>query len=695
MRRPFLIPLVLTVLATTACSRPAPQEVAPRAAIELQEVPSPDLGQAEEAVRQQIQGQRAQLEVLSLEDDPRKLGQAYGDLGLIYLTYSFVEAAGVCFDNARALDGDNPRWPYLEGYLHQIQGELEEATAAFERSLALDADAPATLIRLGTVRLELGDRDQARAHFERAIALDPESAAAYDGLGKVAAAAGDTAGAVKSFERALELQPKASSVHHALGLAYRRLGDLELAKHHLARGGDAPVLFADPYLREVTQIGQSADFFLVLGAQAFSEARYEQAEVHYRRALELQPHDFTARKALGFCLEKLGDVDAAVEQLELGLRLGSSGDEERDVLERSELLRILGGLRVLQGREDEGIAAFRRALRLDPTRLDTRSKLANALARRGELGEAVEHYDRILAAKPDEPKVLIQRGTALINLGQSERGLADFRQAVALSPDDPEPRLRLAEALEHVGDAAAAAAQRGDAARLAEGDPKQRSEILADEADKRLQQGDLEGALAGFQQALSVDPENTDARYQMATVLGHQERFDEALAELARVIDTAPHHGPARRAEVTALVLQGRFAEARKRLQQGLEAMPRNRELAHGLARLLATAPDTAVRDGELALRIASRVHQESQRSSSAETLAAALAETGRFNEATELQRRLVASATGSGRGAPSRWGLQLQSYETFKPWRLSSPDEIIQAMAASGSPSPSTETLP
>ena len=677
--------LLLFLLALGCARTPPPQEV-----VDLSEVPAPDLSKAEDAVRQQIQEKQAEIAGLSPAADRPALGQAYGDLGLIYLTYSFVEAAGVCFDNARALDESSPRWPYLQGYLHQIQGQLEEASVALGRALELEPNDASALIRLGTVRLELGARDAAQDHFEKALALDSSSAAAHDGLGKVAAASGDAASAVASFERALELQPKASSVHHALGLAYRQLGNLDQAKHHLARGGDAPVLFADPYLREVTQIGRSADFFLVLGAQAFSEDRFEQAEVHYRKALELQPNDFTARKALGFCLEKLGDIDAAVEQLEEGLRLGESGDPERDILERSELLRILGGLRVLQGREEEGIAAFRRALDLDPTRLDTRSKLANALARRGELTEAVEHYDLILAKKPDAPQVLVKRGTARINLGQHEMGLEDFREAVAVAPDDPEPRLRLAEALEHLGDADAAAAQRGDAARLASTDPKQQAQILAAEADKRLRQGELDAALEGYREVLKLDVENTDARYQLATVLGHLGRFDDALAEFARVIEAAPHHGPARRGEATALVLQGRFSDARRRLQEGLEVMPRNRELAHGLARLLATAPDASVRDGELALRIAQRVHQETRRSSSAETLATAFAEAGRFAEASELQRQLLAAAQSSGGGPAGggpagRWREQLSSYEILQPWRMRSPDEIIAVLAASG----------
>ncbi len=673
----------LALLAGTGCTEPEPAaETA-----DLVEIPAPDLSGAEETVRRQIEEQLAEVEARSAAGEAEKLGRAYGELGLLYVTYNFLDAAKACFLNAQSLEGDHHQWPYLLGYLMQIQGQLEEASAALERALELRAADPPSLIRLGRVRLELGASGEARPLFEQTLALDPRSAAALDGLGRVAAAAGETARAVEYFERVLALQPKAASVHHALGLAYRRLGDLERAEDHLSRGGEAPVLFQDPYLSMVTEMGRTADIYMVRGAQAFSEGRYGQSAGYYRKALEIDPTIFDARKALGFCLEKLGDVEGAVDQLEEGLRQGTSGDPERDALERAELLRILGGLQVLQGQEPEAIETFRRSLELDPERLDPRLKLANALARRGSFEEAIDHYDYILGVDPDLSKVLVLRATARINLGQRQPALADFRQALVAAPEDPEPRLRFAEALEHFGDAAGAAALRRDAARLAESDPQQQARILAGEADKLLRRGELAQALEGYRQALSLDSGNIDARYQMATVLAHTGRYDDALVELAKVIEAAPHHGPARRAEVTVLLLQGRNSDARGRLEGGLEAMPRNQELAHALARLLATAPNSEVRDGALALDIASRVHQEAQRSDTAETLAMAFAEAGRFAEAQELQRQLVSTAESAGRKrAAEHWSEQLRAYEQARPWRARSPDEVISTMTAPGS---------
>ncbi len=675
VRHAITIAAALLVLAT-GCSTP---EETPET-VELREIPAPDLSGAEETVRQQIEEKQTELEGLS---DDAERAEAYGDLGRLYLTYSFLDAAEACFANARVLSGEDFRWLYLLGYLFEIQGRLGEASDVLGRALELAPEDAPSLIRLGRVRIELGAGEEAQPLFERVLEQNPDSAAALDGLGKVAADRGDADQAALHFERALELQPRASSVHHALGLAYRKLGDLELAEHHLGRGGEAPVQFADPQLSSVASLGRTADIYLVRGAQAFSESRYQQAADFYRRALDIDPTIFDARKALGFSLEKMGDIDGAVEQLEQGLQQGTSGDPEQDVLERAELLRILGGLRVLQGREEEALATFQKSLDLDPERLDTRLKLANALARRGDFEQAIGHYDQILAADPDISRALVQRATARINLGQRQQAIADFERAVEAAPEDPEPRLRFAEALEHLGDGAAAAEQRAAALRLAADDPTQKARVLAGDAGKLARAGELTEALEKYSEAVAADPGNIDARYQKAALLAHFGRFDEALTDLTQVLDAAPHHGPARRAEATALLLQGRYSEARERLEGGLEAMPRNRELAHALARLLASAPMATVRNGEKALSIATRVHQETQGASSAETLAMAFAETGRFLEAQQLQRQLLAAAEGSGRSRMAdHWRRQLQDYEQAQPWRARSPDEVIAVMS-------------
>lgn len=656
-----------------ACGGPAAERP------ELLPIPRPDLSEASPEVLEQIEGELAAVEALRAAEGTadQALADAYGQLGLLFVTYSFVEAAEVGFENARRLAPDDYRWLYLLGYLFEQQGRLDEARAVLERAVALEpANAPA-LIRLGRVRLEQGELDGARQAFERVLAVEPDAPAALEGLGRLAAAQGETDEAARRFERVLELQPTASSVRHALGLAYRRQGRLEEARRALEEGGDAPVLFHDPLLAATTRMGRSAEIYRVRGAQAFAEGRFDIAAGHYRRAVELEPEDFTTRKALGFSLQKLGDLDGAMEQLAAALEQGTTGEEARDRLERAEVHRILGGMMMLQGRESEGIESFRRVLELNPEAHGARLKLANALARRKDLEAAVTHYDRLVEALPEDPDLLVRRGTAKMNLDRRAEALADFRRAVEVAPEEPEVRLRYAEALEFVGRDAAAGAERAAARRLA-GEGGDAARLAADAGARAMSRGDLQAAEAALAEALRLDPAMVGARYRLATILGHQGRYEEALAHFRRVTEQDPHHADAHYGQAAALVLSGDYAGAKQRLEAALQRMPAERRLSHLLARLMAAAPDPRVREGDRAVEMARRLYASGGGAAVAETLAMALAEAGRLDEAAAVQGQAIAAAGGSGdlQGMERR----LTTYRSRRAWYASGPEEILEA---------------
>ncbi len=676
-----LAALLLLALLATCLACAGPGDVASVEAPELLEIPEPDLSGADEAVREQIASGRAKVRAFRESDSgSEELAQALGDLGLLYFTYTFIDAAEVCFTNARTLAPGDHRWPYLLGYLFNMEGRLPEAVVALERARELAPDDLPSLLRLAKARFEQGDRDAAGALYQQALELEPESAPALDGLGRVAAASGDAAAAAGYFERVLEKQPFATSTHHALGLAYRKLGRMDDARSHLEQGGDAAVQIDDPLLVSLIELGRSAEIYLLRAAQAMDSERWDQAAALYPKALEIDASDFMVHKALSFALEKLGDLDGALDQLHTALAVAATGDQRKDRAEHAEIYRVMGGIEVLHGREAAAREHFQKSLELDPERLDTRFKLANALARAGSLEPALEHYDFILERQPDSPEVLVKRATALINLRRPDEALATFDKALAASPDDPEIRRRYAEALEYLGQGTAAAAQR----RAAEGSLGAEGRVaqLISEAQRQTTEGRYRLAVESYRAAIELAPGEIDAHYELATVLGHLGRFDEALRGFAIVIEAAPRHGRARRGEVTALLLLKRWGKAREQLNQALRVLPRDRQLAHVQARLLASAPDPRVRSGDLAVEVASRVFEARREPASAETLAMAYAEAGRFDQALELQRRLVAAAEQAGAEDESaRLREMLEAYESGRAWRATTPDDILKVL--------------
>ncbi len=684
--------LLLAALLATCLACTGPDSVDTAEVPELLEIPQPDLSDADQAVREQITAGRAKVRALQEGADRSevtpeggkrdKLAQAMGDLGLLYFTYTFIDAAEACFANARTLAPGDHRWSYLLGYLFNMEGRLPEAVAALERARELAPDDLPSLLRLGKARFEQGERDAAGALYQRALELEPGSAPALDGLGRVAAASGDAAAAAGYFEQVIELQPFATSTHHALGLAYRKLGRMDEARNHLEQGGDATVQIEDPLLVSLIKLGKSAEIYLLRAAQAMDSERWDQAAALYPKALEIDSSDFMVHKALAFALEKLGDLDGALDQLHTALAVATTGDEEKDRSEHAEIYRVMGGIEVLHGREAAAREHFQKSLELDPESLDARFKLANALARAGGLEEALGHYDLILERHPENPEILVKRATALINLRRPDQALAAFKKALAASPDDPEIRRRYAEALEYLGEGTAAAAQRRAAAGGAL-DAERRVEHLIAEAQRQTSDGRYQAAIERYREAIELDSEELDAHYELATVLGHLGRFDEALQEFALVVAAAPRHGRARRGEVTALLLLKRWGKAREKLNQALRVLPRDRGLAHVQARLLASAPDPRVRSGALAVEVASRVFEARREPASAETLAMAFAEAGRFEQALELQRQLVTAAEQAGADSESaRLREMLEAYESGRAWRAATPDDILKVLA-------------
>ncbi len=106
----------------------------------------------------------------------------------------------------------------------------------------------------------------------------------------------------------------------------------------------------------------------------------------------------------------------------------------------------------------------------------------------------------------------------------------------------------------------------------------------------------------------------------------------------------------ARRGEAEALASMGRSREALQLLDEGWRATPESVELLHDLARLLASADDPEVRNGERALDLAKRTLRAGTTPSRLETLAMASAEAGLFADAVTFQREVIQAMRRQGR---------------------------------------------
>jgi tetratricopeptide (TPR) repeat protein len=204
---------------------------------------------------------------------------------------------------------------------------------------------------------------------------------------------------------------------------------------------------------------------------------------------------------------------------------------------------------------------------------------------------------------------LFDRAWALAEKGQYEAAIAEWSKALAISPDDAKAHNNLGFALANTGR--------------------------------------VDEAIAHWRKAIDANPEYADVYRNLGRALLQKGSFDEAITHLRKAIEIDPQNAPAYYNLGNALYLRGRIAEALDQWRAGLGVQPDLLPALNQTAWVLATCVETSVRNGTEAVTLAARAAEISggREPDILDTLAAAYAETGRFEQAVETARRALALA--------------------------------------------------
>jgi tetratricopeptide (TPR) repeat protein len=396
--------------------------------------------------------------------------------------------------------------------------------------------------------------------------------------------------------------------------------------------------------------------YLVQGNTALRDGRLTVAANAYRLAVQADPDNALARQSLATVLTLLRDAEGAVEQLEAAALLAP---------ENAQAQADLGTALADLGRDERALEHLRRAVELEPDLQKARFNLANTFARMGRPGEAESHYRRLLEVDPDDLTTRSRLGTILAQQGKLEQAIWELRRVAREEPENAEARLNLGIALAEAGDLEGAIAQHQEVLGLP-ADAATLARTHFNLATFHLRDSDKRQALEHYRGALEYDNRLAPAHLNVANLLAGGGRLAEALPHFARVRELQPDHPTARLGEATALIYLGRFGDARTVLEETVGGLPSDASAVHALARLLAAAPDTSLRDGRRALVLISRALETATLPRYVETQAMALAQVGRFEDAADRQRAVLAEARRRGRTADAeRLARNLARYES------------------------------
>lgn len=177
-----------------------------------------------------------------------------------------------------------------------------------------------------------------------------------------------------------------------------------------------------------------------------------------------------------------------------------------------------------------------------PTHVRAWNYYGVALAVEGRHDEAIRAYEKALAIKPDSDDVHINMGKSLAKAGRYAEAITHYRLAMAASSDDAMLHHSLAIALEKSGQLDAALAEYAETLRLDPSHPFARfNRGLALKAGDRWAEAE-----SAFADAVRANPMDADAHYQRATCLVQLKRLEEAVRELEEALRLRPGNADAR-----------------------------------------------------------------------------------------------------------------------------------------------------
>ena len=237
---------------------------------------------------------------------------------------------------------------------------------------------------------------------------------------------------------------------------------------------------------------------------------------------------------------------------------------------------------------------------------------------KGEYDRAIADYDRAIQLTPDYAYAFSNRGNVYDHKGEYDRAIADYDQVIRLKPDHALSFYNRGIAYRLKGEYEQAIR---DYDRAIELKPDYANAFVNRGIAYRLK-GEYNRAIRDYDQAIRLNPDSANAFNSRGNAYDDKGEYDRAIADYDQAIRLNPDYAIAYDNKASAL---------------------------NGKAWELATSRSAYKRDGLEAVRVANEAVRINDKPSHRDTLAAAFAEAGRFDDAVAEQERVIEMAQAVG----------------------------------------------
>ena len=245
------------------------------------------------------------------------------------------------------------------------------------------------------------------------------------------------------FSRALSVTADNYVAHSNMGALFARKGNLQDAGLHY---------------REALRI-QPGDLEANynLANLLLREGKFGEALPYYEKAIRVRPDFAPAHNNMGIALGQSGNLQKALEQFREAVRLDPGYEEALNNLKIAEAkqespkeIASAGAssakANVVKGEVDAGIALvkkgdlagaighFRAAVKDDPNYYEANVHLGLALAHQQKTEEAIPYFRKAIEIQPKQPEVYNSLGVALASTGKVDEAVVQLKKAIRIDP---------------------------------------------------------------------------------------------------------------------------------------------------------------------------------------------------------------------------------------------------------------------
>ena len=288
-------------------------------------------------------------------------------------------------------------------------------------------------LELGNEFMNLHSWKIALGYFEKALEINPELSSAWFGKGLCYCQLGEYEKGLEAIDQALTREPRNKDYLYVKGVCLEWRGEPYFKE-------------AELYYKKAIEVApENAQLHHKLGTLYQRLGRYREAIEEFQKALKLNPDYYVSYNNLANCYIKLGQPQKAIELYQKAIALCSNP-------ENYHFYHQLGLAYLLANYPKEAKASFLIETALSPDFIEPHLNLGNLYLLERNYERALEEYQEVLAIVPDTAQAHYNLGQLYLLLNMPESALEHFQRYAELNPKSGEVHYLLGFCYSKLGD---------------------------------------------------------------------------------------------------------------------------------------------------------------------------------------------------------------------------------------------------